>query len=211
MSDLIESLAQDLKPVRVLPNPWVRFGRYLLMALAYSAVALALLGVNRDMAQHILTDISFLMDTALMLLVGLSAGAAAFHLCVPDLRARNWLLVLPAVFLSVFVLWKALAFMSGQQNDMHIHADHFACALASAVFFAVPALIVTVMTAARGATTHPLMQLVMNSLCVGALGYVPVRLFCGIDSLGHDLVFHIAPFLFLGTALGVLARRFFKW
>lgn len=210
MDKVINQLTQDLKPVKRLAHPLLRFMFWLVLGLAYGAGVLHSVGLRPDLDGAVMSA-SFLLEVFLMGAMGVSAGLAAFNLCVPDMRQQDWLKGAPFLFLLVFAVWEGIKMLTGQADVPHFHLHWYACLQNSLFFFTVPALIITWMTAAKGAGTQPVWQMVMNALCVSALGYVGLRLTCPLDTIAHDVLYHIVPFIFLGSALGALAQRFFRW
>ena len=95
-SDLIATLAGNLKPVRRLRPPVVRAAGWLLLAALVLALLAISQGIRPDLAQR-LHDRTFTVSIVASLLTGVLAAIAAFQISLPD-RSRRWLLLpLPAL------------------------------------------------------------------------------------------------------------------
>jgi hypothetical protein len=204
---LIDTLTQDLKPVKPMMHPALRGIAWALIAGLYTAVVIYMLGLRPDMAQQ-MRNPSFLFENIAVFLAGLGATFAAAWLCVPDMRGQKWLASLPLTLLGAFLLWTVARSVGEGLNLQHMHWSH---CLESSVFFGfLPAAAIVFMTR-RGATTMPYLTAAMSILAVTAFGYVGLRLICINDTVGHVMVYHVAPFAVFGIILGLLARRLYRW
>ncbi len=86
---LIETLTENLQPVKPLRKPGLRAGLWSLFATAVIGVIVAVGGSRADLA-HALREASFLVPLAGSWLTGLTAALAAFQISLPD-RSRHWL------------------------------------------------------------------------------------------------------------------------
>lgn len=204
---LIENLAQDLGPVRRLAHPVFRVLPLLALSALYSAAVVFLIGVRSDIA-HKLSDLHFMFEIGTMGLAGITAALAAAWLCVPDMRGRGWVPVLPLTLIGLFAFWHGL------RSSLHGHGlpdhnwDH--CVIDGFILIALPAAAILWLTR-RGATTRPFLMALMLVLAVTAFGYIGLRFTCVNDSVGHAGLSHVAPFALAGLAFGLLARRIYRW
>ncbi len=208
MSDsLIESLTDELAPVRRLAHPFLRAAPWIALALAYISGVVYFLGLRPDMAGK-LADPFFLFETAIMASVALSAALASSWLCVPDARGQKWMTSVPVTLIAVFIGWTALRSVTEDFSLPSLHWDH--CFQDAMLMGFVPG-VAMIFLSVRGATTHPFLMALMNGLAVGALGYVGLRFTCMLDTVGHSCIYHLFPFVISGALLGAAARRIFRW
>lgn len=99
-TDLIRSLATDVKPVRRLRPPVVRALCWELFAVTMLVLIAAGHGVRPDLALKV-RQTAFAIGVAAALTTGLLAAMAAFIVSIPG-RSRWWLL-LPAPALAVWI------------------------------------------------------------------------------------------------------------
>jgi hypothetical protein len=204
---LIKELSGDLEPVKRLSHPLLRVLPWMALACAYVAGVVYTLGVRPDISAR-LVDPIFLFETSLLGFVALSAALVSSWLCVPDMRGKSWMAGVPLTALGVFALWTTIKGFSEGLNMPAIHWDH--CFNDGALMGFVP-MAAVVFFARGGTTTHPVMMSLMNTLSVGALGYVGLRLTCIVDTVGHACFYHFFPFVVLGLVTGVFARKLYRW
>ena len=99
-TDLIQTLANAARPVRVIRPPLVRAGCWLLIALAVVILLAAEHGLRSDIASQ-LRNPSFLAGTTASFLTGALAALGCLMASLPD-RSRSWL-VLPLPPLAVWM------------------------------------------------------------------------------------------------------------
>jgi hypothetical protein len=86
---LIETLTENLQPVKPLRKPGLRAVLWSAFATAVIALIAAVGGSRAELA-HALTEASFLVPLAGSWLTGVTAALAAFEVSLPD-RSRRWL------------------------------------------------------------------------------------------------------------------------
>lgn len=207
INELIGSLASDLKPVRRLAHPFLRVMPWFFLAGIYVFGVVYFLGLRPDFSEKIYQS-EYLMDLGLIGFMGLSAALASSWLCIPDMRGQNWVVVVPLTLFFTVFLWFAAQTYAGSVFWPAIHWNH--CFNDGALIGALPAA-AFVFLAKKGATTRPRLMAFMNFLVVAALGYIGLRLTCPVDTIGHALIYHLAPFIIFGGLLGLLARKIYSW
>jgi hypothetical protein len=112
---IIEQLATDLEPVRVLPAPWLRA---LLWLAAVSAVSAALVLRYAHLATILprLATPRVAVESVATALTAITAILAAFELSLPDRSPRWAWLPLPP-----FALWLAASGLGCLRNGMSLH------------------------------------------------------------------------------------------
>jgi hypothetical protein len=203
---LIEGLAGGLTPAKRLALPWVRILPWIIFAAGYMAAVASIAGLRADLALK-LTQPEFVFEIVLVLIIGLSAALASAWMCVPDMRGRPWVPVVPLILVVVFMVWQ-IARMIIEGTSMG--AIPSICIKEGIVYAAAPALWI-VLIGRGGATTRPRMLAFMNVLAVSAFGYIGLRLTCPVDTPGHALFWHCIPYVILGAFAGIFARRMYRW
>lgn len=204
---LIENLTQELTPVKKLCHPFLRALPWMVASLVYTAAVVSYLGLRPDLAYKLSVPV-FLFETGLAFFIGVSAAFSSVWMCVPDMRGQKWLPIVPLTALTVFLFWTVLRAFTEGINFPVPHWDH--CFQDGALLGALPVALI-VFVSRRGATTRPFFMSIMNFLAVGAFGYVGLRFTCMLDTVGHAGLYHIAPFLVIGMALGLAARHLYRW
>ncbi len=207
VENLIDHLSAELKPVPVLAHPLRRTLPWVLMAAVYVAGVLSFLGLRPDLAEK-LTQGSYLFEISVMGFISLSAVLCSSWLCVPDMRGNKWLPAIPLAGLAVFLVWTVVM---GVLEGVHMPPPHWDHCFESGILMGFIPMVAMVFLARKGATTRPVTMSLMNTLSVGALGYVGLRLVCPTDTIGHAFFYHLFPFVILGLVAGLAARRLYRW
>jgi hypothetical protein len=207
LDKLIGTLTDELKAVKPLAHPLKRAWPWIVVSIVYVALAGLLHGFRHDMSAK-LADMDFMFEVLLMGFVSVSAVLASLWLCVPDMRGQKWLAAIPVTLFGVFVLWTCLRCAHEGLTSENIHWTH--CFEAGILMGFIPVFALLRMMRA-GTTTHPRLLALMNMLAVAGLGYVGLRLTCGMDTVAHATLFHISPFLLAGAVLGFLSRKIYRW
>lgn len=204
---LIESLSQDLGPVKRLFSPFWVITPWLLIALAYLAGVVHFLGVRMDFTDK-LSEPDFVFEMSLILSIAVTAGYCSGWLAIPDMRDKQWMFAVPVSLFGAFVLYMGAHFVTEGISFAHMHWHHcFSNALLMAF---VPVALLSLLVR-RGATTRPRRLAFMSTLSVGALGWGASRITCMEDNASHTFFTHFLPFILLATLLGLLARRIYRW
>ena len=204
---LINKLCDDLEPVQCTRHPW-KCSFVWVIASVLAGVALAFyIGIRHDWAEAIQSP-EFVFEMLLVALIGLSAVYNAALLRIPDMRGQRWAIVVPLTLAGVFVLWKVIYIALGFFTMPHVDFHH--CMREAMMVAALPAIFMFIMSV-QGYTTRPILMMVMNGLAVTAISYIVLRFTCPSDELGHTLYAHLLPFAIIGSVLGLLARRLYKW
>lgn len=207
VDEMIDSLTDELQPLKPLAHPLLRVLPFLIGGVFYTWFIVGYIGLRGDFAAK-LVELNFLFENAIMMLLGLSSALCASWLCVPDMRGQRWMIPLPFTFGFIFLLWTVLRAYAEGMEWPSMHFDH--CMESGLWIAAVPAALMAFLTA-RGASTQPLLSAAMTVMAVTAFAYIGLRFTCMMDTVGHATVYHLIPFVLLGTLIGVLARRLFKW
>lgn len=207
---LIDSLTDDLKPVKRLLHPYARILPWIFVAIVYLAGIANFLGIRMDIMDK-LHEAPFLFEMVLASLIAITGAYAAGLSTIPDMRSQQWFMAVPATQAGIFLIF-VICTLIAEGTDHHslprLAMHH---CFSDGLLIAFVPIIMLILLVKRGATTHPNLSSFMSILSVGALGWMTLRLTCGSDNLGHMFLHHFGPYLLLGIILGLLARRLYRW
>jgi hypothetical protein len=209
-SDLVSSLATDLRPVRRLRSPLVRAVCWLMLAAVILALLAVVQGLRPDLAQR-LGDPVFTAGLAASLLTGILAAVAAFLVSLPD-RSRLWLLLpVPAL-----VIWLS---NTGYQclsqwisiGPEGIGLGETARCFATLVLTSAPLSLVMLVMLRHAAPLRPRLVTVMGSLSVAALTATALFLFHSLDATVMILMWNLGTAVIFVALGSVFSKRMFHW
>lgn len=178
---LIESLVQDLKPVRRLAPTWRRVGLWLALSLPLPAVIVALMGVRSDLLER-LDDGTFLAQALAMVATALIGAYAALAACIPG--TRRPVAVAPLVPLAAWIgllahQWATELGSLGAAGSSFGLDVHCVPAIAIIGIGPMAAMIVLIR---QGAPDRRGLAVFWGTLAAAALANVALRLFHPVDS-----------------------------
>ena len=204
---LIAALAAEARAVRPLASPVARAAGTLgLLALAGLAAVLLLPTVDPLALRGPGAELLAGAEQAAVLLTGILAVIAAFHLAIPG-RSRRWLLApLPA-----FVLWLGLSGLGCWRDLVRngpsgFEAGHSMDCLG---FILLSSLLIGPLVAwrlSRAAPIDPVPVAAMGGLGIAALSAFLLQFFHPFAVTFIDLAFHLAAVAIV-TTIAVLLRR----
>lgn len=210
---LVRSLTGDLTPVRRLRNVNTRTALWAGLAALCVALGTLVLGARPDLA-HKLSDADYLVESAALIAVFVSAARCAFRLGVPGLEPTALAWTVPAAAWALWVLRVASRWSAGGQAGELAAMSWVAglpCIWRMLGLALVPAATGLVMLREsapwRGGWAGSCMALAACSLAM--LGTQAV---CARDAAGHVLAWHATPVVavaLVGAAVGrrILQRR----
>jgi hypothetical protein len=201
---LIQSLGDDLAPVRRLPPPWVRTLLWLLVVMAMAGGLLMHYG-----AEHMLQRWAVEPDIAVAglgaVITAVSAAWAAFTLGVPG-RSQRWAW-LPLPGLLLWIGASGLGCLRGWvAPSMHVANMHQAgdC-LVFIVTFAVPLSALLVWLLRRACPLRPVLTAVLIGLASAAASAALLEICHGFAVAATDLLMHalaVALVVVVNAAMG---------
>ncbi|WP_315767373.1 MULTISPECIES: DUF1109 domain-containing protein [unclassified Bradyrhizobium] len=209
-TDLIDSLATDMRPVKRLRPPLPRACGWLLGAAAVVALLAVNQGIRPDLAQR-LHDTPFVMSLAGSILTGVLAVIAAFLVSLPD-RSRLWMLLpLPAL-----VLWLSNIGYQCLTDWVSIGPDGMSPGEAARCFTtllvtSLPLSLALLVMLRYAARLRPTMVALMGSLAVSAITSTALALFHTIDATVMILMWNLGTAALLMGAAALFGRRMFLW
>lgn len=205
---LINSLCDNLEPVKPMKHPLLRAYPWLAFATLYAITASLMIGVRPDLSSK-LSDSTFLFEIGIATSLGISAFLASFWAEIPDQRGQKWILTIPFTITFIFILW-TLCRMAGEDTHMIEAFSWHECFTKGVLLGTVPIAALTALQR-HSATTCAVTSALLNILGAGAVGFIALRFTCIDDSVEHTVLHHIAPFITSGFFLGLIVRRFYKW
>lgn len=186
------------------------------LSLAYIAVLISLSVPLRSDAHSAIIETSLSFDIVISLLMGASAMYASVRLMVPlDKQQAMRIILAPFVLLFAFGVWSAFRTFTDMTDHHHHHQDlsfYFEfrdCFWQGMLFIVLPSALL-IYLAKRSASTNPVLLHSMSLLTVFSLGWVCLRLTCGLDHAAHSFIYHFLPFILIGVVSGFLSRFLFR-
>lgn len=206
---LIDTLGQDLKPVKQIRHPAVTAGIFVAFtAFATLGVAMCAGKLRIDVASKF-HDMGFVAETATLAVAGVLSALAAFRLSIPDTRIRRpviaAILIATAIWAVVCGTHCASLMMGSAAHHPDMHSG-FHCALDLAGFLVLP-LITGIVMATRGAPVWTGYAGFCMALSAASIAAIAMRLVCGNDDSEHLLIWHFAPALIFSGA-GIVLGQF---
>ncbi|MDE2583567.1 MAG: DUF1109 family protein [Rhodospirillales bacterium] len=202
---LVAQLTAGLEPVRRLPSPEARLGRWLLASVPAAGVVAVVSGLRPDLAAR-LADPGFLTEVAAAALTATVGTYAALCAGLPD--QPGWKLWLP---LAPMLLW--LGTLGHQCMDTLLHygpqgltltADAM-CLPSIALAGLVPAIAITLMLR-RGGQFRRTNACLCGGLGAAALGGAALRLFHPVDAAIMVIVWQLGSVALLSLVAGLIGR-----
>lgn len=205
--NLIDSLASELEEVKPARHPLQVALPWFIFAVLYIALAIAMLGMRDDFIYRI-SDADFVFELGLVVAMSISATFCSLWLCFPDMRGKNWMLAVPISLFSVllFMLVSRTVLTIDEMPELY----WCACINESLIFGVLPAVTLLFLSA-RGKTTRPQMLSFMNTIAIGGLGYLALRITCSQEDMGHIMMYHVMPYVLMGFLIVLAGIKFFKW
>jgi hypothetical protein len=208
--DLIQQLANDLRPVRRLRPVAVRVAGWAVVALASLALVTIFSGIRRELGDAVdRTD--FAIEAVLLTATALSAAFGALLVSIPGadrLKYARW----PIVAGSATVVWALgevfFAAVTGAPEGRMTFAWY--CVYKAASVAAIPSVVLFLMIrrAAPLRAAHAGFLALLATAAVGAIG---ANFVCPYDRPLHMLLWHAAPvMLFAGVGAG-LGAWLLRW
>lgn len=206
-NDLIDNLCGEHKPVKCMMHPLWRIIPWILAIAVYTGCAIYFIGLRHDI-ETIFQTPGVAFEIILMGLTGILAALTSSYLSVPDMRGHKWLIPTTITALAIFALWCCIRGAIEGMFLPRLHLDH---CMGEGAFLAIIPVAILLFMMKQGTTTKPVLMGIMNVISISAAGYVALRFTCSMDTVGHATLSHIVPYILFGAAIGVVARKLYKW
>jgi hypothetical protein len=207
---VIQELAEDVRPVQRTPGPGLRALMWFSVSLTYIGLFVVLMPARHDVSLDP-NDHLFLMEQVGALATGFTAAIAAFISVVPG-YGRKWKL-LPIVPFAVWLasLGPGCVQQWNQFGITNLPLSHSPwCVPFIIVFSALPAGMITIMLR-RGAPLTPKLTAALAGLAAAGLANVGVRIVHPEDVSIMLLVWHVGAVMVLSAIAGAGGQYFFNW
>ena len=208
VDSLINSLSEELEPVKPLAHPLWRVVPLLFVSALYLGAMIMMLEPRHDWMDKMLGEIDYVFEFILSFSIFVSAAFALCWLSIPDVRGQIWVKAVPVSLLGVFIVWAILRSVFEWHQPLHFELRN--CSMDGLFMTVLPVFALTFL-ARGGATTQPRWSSFMAILSFSGLGWAGLRFTCGANTFLQSLVIHFIPFILLGIVFGLFARRIFKW
>lgn len=206
--ELIQQLSKRSRPVRRLAPPRVRLIRWLGAAFFCVGAGVLLLGVRSDILEA-LREPAYVLQAAIILLLGTLSASAAFSLSVPNRNLSARVKWVPVIVLGIWLVYLLFASMLGMGAPGTIGLG-MSC-IRDIIFLGLPPGILLFAMIARAAPLQVRLTGVFVSLSVSAFGALGSQLVCRDDGILHILAWHFVPVLVIGALGTILGRRIAQW
>jgi hypothetical protein len=202
---LIQQLASDLAPVRVLTAPWRRALAWMLVVGAVSALLIVRFApLALTLPRLALTRVA--VESAATALTAITAVLAAFELSIPD-RSPRW----AALPLPPLLVWLAASGLGCLRNGLTLGGPHGVMGESPHCFLfisgaSVPLAVALFWMLRRARPINALPVAAVGTLGVAATAAFVLQFFHPFDVTAIDLGLHLAA-IGVVILLGTLARR----
>ncbi|MCC5991801.1 MAG: DUF1109 domain-containing protein [Rhodobacteraceae bacterium] len=207
---LIDALARDAGPVRVLPPAVRRVWAWLAIALSFAAAMVWAIGPRPDLAER-MVEARFLFEQGAALATAIAAALAALALTVPDAaRFWRWLPVIPAgAWLGTLGLGCLRDWAQMGAEGLRLTPDP-QCFAYIALIGSLPMMALVLMLR-KGAPLRPSWTLALAALAAAAIGNFALRLFHMQDAALMVLVWQAGAVALIAGIAGLCGRHVLRW
>ncbi len=199
---LIATLASEVRPVTPLRPPRVRAARWVLLALAATAVAVSAAGLRSNWSMAV-ADPGYVVTTVLVLATGIAASVVAMGLAVPGAIERAWVRWVP---LGLLLLWGGVITLDllTDGGPLRSAGGGISCLWKTWGIGVGPAAVLLLMARAAAPLDWRWTGS-MAALAALAFGVLGTELICPATGQAHILVWHFLPVLVTTVAAFVSA------
>ncbi len=192
LEQTIQSLSQDLKPMKPLRIPAVRVLQWVFSAIFCLIAGIALFGVRPDFETAVAQP-GFWAQASILIALSLTAAFTAIALSVPGYRfaSRGRM-----VSMALASLWALLLVLLGIGVDWGHAGGGITCIRDTLVLGALPAAVLFVLIRS-GANLLPSWTALLTGIAVSALGALGTQFICKNDSPVHVLIWHFLPMVLI--------------
>jgi hypothetical protein len=207
---LIGKLAENARPVRPLPRPYLRALAWLAIALPAVAAVVLMISPRPDLLER-LGDARFVIEQAAALATAVAAAVAAFYLVVPGTNWKVALLPVPplVVWVATLGIGCVVDWVRWGVEGLRLQPD-LACFPYIAMVGVIPAVAIVVMLR-RGAPLAPRLTLAFGGLAAAALGNFGLRFFHMQDAGIMVLVWQFGSVVVLSAIAGLVGQQIIRW
>lgn len=210
-SNLISELSKDCTPVKPLPNPLLRFVRWLLISCLCIGAGVSLVGIRQDVKLAV-SNMNFIVQSLFIFGLSLSSALGAFMLSVPSERKSAWAKYFPIVPVG---LWLCALFLNVgvdfvRQVSFEFGMNGMYCFGEIILFALVPAALIFAMLR-KAAPINQTWSGFLALISAGSLAAIGSQLTCSSTDPLHLLIWHYLPVVSIGWFGVILGKKLLKW
>ena len=210
VNELIDHLLQDHKPMEPEQHPLFKVLPLMLIIVLYMSLVTSVIGLRSDWKPEFITQFgTYQLELIMSLTLGITALLATGWLRIPYMKSQKWMVSLACVSAVVFFSFEIYRLISEGIRFSTIESL-IECYIHSIVLASIPVALL-VMLQKSGSPTKPHLSAVMGTLAITGFAWISLRLTCSVNLAGHNAIVQLSPFMILGLALGVYARKLYKW
>ncbi|MCF6219128.1 MAG: NrsF family protein [Gammaproteobacteria bacterium] len=209
IDNLVDQLVEAHQGVEPEPNPLVKIAPLLVGVVGYMASVVMLIGLRSDWQAMITGPVTYQVELLLSLCVGVSGMLATGWLRIPY-TINQRLIVSSALLCGVAFIGFELFRLVSEGVSLASVSSFISCYQHSLYLATLPT-IALVMTQRSGSTTHPYLSALMGVFAIAGFAWIGLRLTCEVNLAGHNAIVQLSPFILLGMAMGLGAKKIYRW
>ena len=103
IDNLINSLSDELEPVKPLAHPFARMAPLIVVSILYVGAMIAMLGPREDFIPKVMHEIDYVFEILLSLSIFISGAVALGWMTIPGMRGQTWMKAVPATLSGIFL------------------------------------------------------------------------------------------------------------
>ncbi len=209
INNFIDQLVEEHRGVDPEPNPLVRILPLLIGVAGYMASVVVLIGLRSDWQTMISGSVTYQVELLLSLLVGVSGMLAASWLRIPYTKNQRLIVAAALLCAAAFIGFELFRLIS--EGVSFAAVSSFISCYQHSLYLATLPTIALVMTQRSGSTTHPYLSALMGVFAIAGFAWIGLRLTCEVNLAGHNAIVQLSPFILLGMAMGLCAKKLYRW
>lgn len=187
--NLINELVSDLKPVKLVKFRFIHLAKVIVSGFLCLFSAVAITGLRIDIEAQVL-NAKFILDTVLLIFLGLLSIIAAFVLSVPSVKKGN-IYLLPGFVFGLILLASGYSFLT-TSNPLLYLGHGFACVFEILSISILPATLLFYFVRRAAVLRRDIVGILvlLSGLSFGLLG---AQFTCMDSTPMHMLLWHIIP------------------
>ena len=201
---LINTLSQNIKPIKVIAPLWKRLLMWMMIAILTTGLWLWMMKLRTDLDRMLTTPL-FLIELFLLALLLIFSGFCLLSASIPGRLKKIHLYQLVGLWVS----WKLnlLISLSAKHYKLTIMDPFYvySCGIIVTAVAVIPAIVLFIWMK-KAAPLNKKLTIGLMGSCSGLIGLTTITLYCHITELVHILLWHGSPVLII-TIIGVLCGK----
>ncbi|MBT5855402.1 DUF1109 family protein [bacterium] len=206
----LEDLCKDIKPVTRPLTHGKMMSLWLSLSFFVLVLGISFLGLRNDLWKQ-LSNLSFIGELLLLLVLSISASFVAFKSCIPSKRHWGYYsFIIPLlVWISVYA-YKAYQLATISDLPSTMVTSGMTCSTYSFLLSLLP-LSIGLSLIQTSRCVSPKLTGVTVSFASATIGGLGLILICSAAQPFHMLLWHILPVIGIGCAGVIIGHTLFKW